>query len=96
LTADEVAVLEALDGWSYIIEVSLPEAWRRLRNAIKDGEVSAPRLAKASGTEPAPVRVRLSALLSQAGFPEYANKVRGADPRTVEQALPRELATVGA
>ncbi len=96
LTAVEVALLEALDGWSRVIEVPLPEAWRRLRDAIKDGEVSATRLAEASGTEPAPVRVRLSALLTQAGFADCAEKVPGADPRTVRQALPRELAAAGA
>ena len=96
LTADEVALLETLEGWSRIIEVPLPDAWRRLRAAITDGEVSATRLAKASGTEPALVRVRLSALLTQAGFADCAKKVPGADPRTVQQALPRELAAAGA
>lgn len=96
LTADEVALLEALDGWSRVIEMPLPDAWQRLRGAVKDGKVSATRLAKASGTEPAPVRVRLSALLTQAGFADYAKKVPGADPRTVRQALPRELAAAGA
>jgi hypothetical protein len=95
-TADEVALLEALEGWSRIIEVPLPDAWRRLRAAVKDGELSASRLAKASGTEPALVRVRLSALLTQAGFADCAKKVPGADPRTVQQALPRELAAAGA
>lgn len=95
LTADEVALLESLDGWSRVIEVPLPDAWRRLRDAVKDGQVSATRLAKASGTEPAPVRVRLAALLDQAGFAECAKKVPGADRRTVQQALPRELAAAG-
>jgi hypothetical protein len=96
LTADEVAFLEALDGWSHIIEVPLAQAWQRLRQAVKDGDVSAARLAEASGTEPAAVRVRLSALLAQAGFRDHARKVPGADPRTAEQALPRELAAAGA
>lgn len=96
LTADEVAVLETLDGWSQVIEVSLPEAWQRLCAAVQDGEVSAARLAKASGTEPALVRVRLSALLTQAGFADSAKKVPAADPRTVQRALPRELAAAGA
>ena len=95
LTADEVAVLETLDGWTRVIEVPLPDAWRRLRDAVKNGEVSAIRLAMASGTEPALVRVRLAALLNQAGFTEYAKKVPGADPRTVLSALPRELAAAG-
>jgi hypothetical protein len=95
LTADEVAFLEALDGWSRVIEVPLAEAWRRLLDAVKDGEVSAARLAKASGTEPAPVRVRLSALLAQAGFSDHARKVPGVDPRTAQQALPSELAAAG-
>jgi len=95
LTADEVALLEALDGWSHVIEVPLADAWQRLRDAVKDGEVSATRLAEASATEPALVRVRLSALLTQAGFSDYARQVPGADPRTVQQALPRELAAAG-
>ena len=96
LTVDEVAVLEALDGWSRVIEVPLPDAWRRLRDAVKGGTVSAARLAKASATEPALVRVRLAALLTQAGFADHAAKVPGADPRTVQQALPRELAAAAA
>jgi hypothetical protein len=96
LTPDEVALLEALDGWSRVIEVPLPDAWQRLREAIKDGKVSATRLAKASGTEPAPVRVRLSALLTQAGFADYAKQVPSADPRTAHKALPHELAAAGA
>lgn len=96
LTAEEVALLEALEGWSRIIEVPLSEAWQRLRDIVKNGEVSATRLMEASGTEPALVRVRLSALLAQAGFADYARKVPAADPRTVRQALPRELAAVGA
>jgi len=50
LTADEVALLEALEGWSCTIEIPLPDARQRLRAAIADGEVSATRLAKASGT----------------------------------------------
>jgi hypothetical protein len=37
LTADEVAVLEALDGWSRVIEVPLPDAWRReKRRSVRD------------------------------------------------------------
>jgi hypothetical protein len=96
LTADEVALLEALDGWSRVIEVPLPDAWQRLCDAIKDGKVSATRLAKASRTEPALVRVRLSALLTQAGFANDAKRVPSADPRTVQKALPRELAAAGA
>ena len=96
LTADEVAVVEALEGWSTVIEVPLVDAWRRLRDAVAAGEVSATRLAAASGTEPALVRVRLSALLAQAGHADCAGKVPGADPRTVHQALPRELAAAEA
>ncbi|MCK2242440.1 MULTISPECIES: hypothetical protein [unclassified Crossiella] len=92
LTAIEVALLEVLDDWSRVIEVPLPDAWRRLLKAVKDGEVSAARLAEASGTEPAPARVRLSALLTQAGFADHARTVPRADPRTARQALPRELA----
>jgi len=91
LTADEVALLEALEGWNRIIEIPLAQAWSRLCEVIGDEQVSAARLAKASGTEPATVRVRLAELLRQAGFPEAATKVPPADPRTVRQALPHGL-----
>lgn len=91
LTAVEVALLETLEGWTRVIEVPLPEAWRTLRETVAHHPGVRPgKLARAARTEPAPVRVRLADLLTSAGFPELARAVPAADPRT-EKAVRRDI-----
>lgn len=87
LTATEVALLEALDGWERLLEVSPAEAWERLSRMLADGTVRPGRLAQAARTEPAAARARLEALLRDSGHPAEAERVPHQDPRTMSAAL---------
>ncbi len=91
LSLIEVAVLEVLEGWSDVIEVPLPEAWKRLLQLLSSKEVSATRLGRAAGTEPGAVRARLAALLSDAGHDRAASLFPEPDPRTAARALKSAL-----
>jgi hypothetical protein len=81
-----VVPLEVLNDLSSS-ELSPRESWRELRAAVTSGRVRPDRLAKASKTEPAGTRARLSELLIDAGMAGLAVKVPPADPRVRERAL---------
>lgn len=83
----EVAILEALESWESVLEVPPSQAWSTLAGLLADGTVRSDRLAKAARTEPASVRVRLTALLMATGHPEEAKRVPSADKRTVTTAM---------
>jgi len=83
LTPLEVALLETLQGWDRIIEIPIDQAWERMCAMLIANEINATRLAIAARTEPAIVRIRLSALLSNSGFDEDAIRIPGADERTI-------------
>lgn len=88
-------MLEALEGWTRIIEIPIPEAWDRLRDvAAHNPALRADRLARAARTEPGPVRARLIALLDEAGFAEEAAAIPAADRRAVK-ATQHDLAGTG-
>jgi len=87
LTPTEVAALEVLDSWDRVIEVSPKDAWKRLGDLMESGTLRPERLARASRTEPAPVRARLKALLDASGRSELADQVPDPDPRTRRTAL---------
>lgn len=83
----EVALLEALESWETVLEVPPAQAWTTLAGLLFDGTVRGDRLAKAARTEPAPVRVRLTALLMTTGYADEAKRVPTADKRTVTTAM---------
>jgi hypothetical protein len=84
LTADEVTLLEALDGWDRYAEVDAETAAARLLGMLE--RVRADRLAAASRTEPARVRERLRWLLVRAGRDDDAARVEGARSRAAREA----------
>lgn len=86
LNGMEVALLETLDGWEQLLEVSPDEGWQRLLDLVTNDTVRPDRLARASRTEPAAVRIRLAALLDDAGCAGPASRVPTADRRTVAAA----------
>lgn len=83
LNAQEVAVLEVLDGWDRVIEVPLSEAWDRLVELMRNESVRPQRLARASVTEPGPVRVKLQRLMADADLTHVADSMPAPDPRNV-------------
>lgn len=62
-----VALLEVLGDWDRVIERGDDAAWPSLVQLVRSGDMQANRLALASPTEPAGVRVRLRNLLLDAG-----------------------------
>ena len=83
LNAQEVAVLEVLDGWDRVIEMPLPEAWNRLVELMRNESVRPEKLARASATEPGPVRAKLQRLMADADFTRLADSMPAPDPRNV-------------
>lgn len=63
LRPTEVAILEVLDQWENVIEVSDDQAMTQLRKTLKSGDARSSALQAAAGTEPAHVRERLKQLL---------------------------------
>jgi Family of unknown function (DUF6088) len=78
LRPTEVALLEVLRDWEGLVESPADEARRRIAGLMGSGEIRPDRLARASSTEPAPVRERLRGLLGDVGRPEIAATVRPA------------------
>lgn len=87
LTPSEVAALEVLDGWERVIEVPPADAMKRLVDLMSTGALRPDRLARASSTEPAPVRARLRSLLEASGRADLVTKVPLPDSRTEKKAL---------
>jgi hypothetical protein len=83
----EVALLEMLDGWEMLLEVSPAEGWKTLGALVASGAVRPESLARAAKTEPAPVRARLSELLKEVGATVAAAAVPEVDARTLKSAL---------
>jgi hypothetical protein len=83
LNANEVAVLEVLEGWDRVIEVPLPQAWERLVEVMRQDAVRPEKLVRASRTEPGPVRAKLQRLLVDADMPALSSRVPAPDPRSV-------------
>lgn len=92
LSAEEVALLEVLDGWDRVIEGPVSEAWMRLLEVMASGSLRPERLARAAVTEPGQVRARLGRLLRDAGLDGDWTGLLDADRRH-GQALDAALAS---
>jgi hypothetical protein len=86
LTADEVTLLEALEGWDRYVEADAATAAVRLLAALSGEGVRTERLVTASRTEPAKVRERLRWLLARAGRDDDAGRVERARSRAAREA----------
>jgi len=82
----EVALLEVLRDWDALVESPADEAKRRIADLMGSGDIRLDRVAKASSTEPAPVRERLRGLLGDIGKPELAAKISPARGRRLALA----------
>lgn len=71
----EVAVLEVLDAWDDVLEVSPAAAANLLAAVLLDGSVKPARLVAGALDEPPAGRERLRAVLTQAGLSDLAGKV---------------------
>lgn len=60
----EVAILEVLDGWENLIDLSDGQALEQLRTTISKGSARPDNLRAAADTEPSHVRARLEQLLA--------------------------------
>jgi hypothetical protein len=89
LRPPEVALLEVLRDWERLVESPDDEARERIAGFMGSGEIRPDRLARASSTEPAPVRERLRGLLGDIGWPEIAATVRPARHRPTGLGLAR-------
>jgi hypothetical protein len=87
LTSTEVALLEVLGSWERAVEASPADAWQRLQELLRSGQVRPDRLARAGRTEPGSVRARLRGLLRAASRPDLAEKIPEPDPRTTAEAM---------
>jgi hypothetical protein len=87
LSATEVAVLEVLDDWNVVLEVTPDNAVRRLTELLSIGALRAERLVQAAPTEPGRTRARLAALLAAAGQDDLATRIPSPDSRTRQVAL---------
>ena len=85
----EIALLEVLEDWDDVVELSPEDAVTRLSRLIGDS-IRPDRVAAAARTEPARVRERLRALLRVAGTDDEAHRV----PRAAHEAT-RTLALAG-
>jgi len=84
----EVAILEVLDAWDDVLEVSPAAAADRLAALLLDGSVKPARLVAGSLDEPPAGRERLRAVLTKAGLSDLAGKVaRAATIGTRDHAL---------
>ncbi|GCE75640.1 hypothetical protein [Cellulomonas biazotea] len=72
LAAVEVAVLEVLEAWHDVVEVSDGEATSALRVLLMSARADPGRLAAAATTEPREVRARLAELLRSVGHEALA------------------------
>ena len=59
----EIALLEVLESWSSVIEVSDDQAMKTLRHLLADGELRSTALKAGAGTEPIQIKRRLEELL---------------------------------
>lgn len=82
LTATEVALLEVLDSWEHVVELTVGEATALLVDMIRSGAVRPRALVRASVTEPGAVRARLRRFLHAAGRDDLVDAVPAPDPRT--------------
>jgi hypothetical protein len=88
LTPAEVAVLEVLDAWDSVLEVSPSAAADKLTEMLLDGSVKPARLVAGSSDEPPSARERLRAVLTRAGLHDLAGGVpRAAAIGTRQRAL---------
>jgi hypothetical protein len=85
LSPAEVALLEVLRDWDALVEVPAPEAVDRIGHLVGTGAIHLDRTARASATEPPPVRERLRRLLRALGQPAAADTVRPARSESVRQ-----------
>lgn len=86
LTPTEVALLEVLEAWERVLEVSPDDAWARMTAMLTSGDARPDRLTRAARTELGAVRARLKALLRASGHPELARRVPAPDRRTAALA----------
>lgn len=82
----EVALLEVLRDWDAVVEFPADEAKNRIASLMGSGEIRPEKVARASSTEPAPVRERLRGLLGEIGKPELAATVPPARSRRLALA----------
>jgi len=88
LQAREVAILEVLDAWDDVLEVSRATAVNLLAAMLLDGSVKPARLVAGSLDEPPAGRERLRAVLTRAGLSDLVGKVaRAAASGTRDHAL---------
>ncbi|KRD43022.1 hypothetical protein ASE38_01680 [Cellulomonas sp. Root930] len=81
LSETEVALLEVLEAWNDVIEVSEAQAWALLGQLVRSSSVRPDRLAAAAKTEPAAVRSRLARLLRETDQQAAAAKIPAVDRR---------------
>jgi hypothetical protein len=86
LTPTEVALLEVLEAWERVLEVSPDDAWARMTAMLTSGDARPDRLTRAARTEPGAVRARLKALLRASGHSELAERIPAPDRRTAALA----------
>lgn len=91
LNAQEVALLEVLDGWDKVIELPLPDAWAQLLRVMSGDGLRLDKLVRAAKTEPGQVRTRLRRLLRESTRGNLYQQVPPADVRH-EKALDAALA----
>jgi hypothetical protein len=87
LSATEIAVLEALEGFERYVDLPPDKAVERLLEVVRSDDVRPDKLARASKTEPARTRRRLQDLLLRAGLAEPARKIRPAPTASTIPAL---------
>ncbi|NHE67809.1 hypothetical protein G9U53_26245 [Rhodococcus sp. D-46] len=86
LTGLEVAFLEVLRDLS-VSELDASSSRRRLDEVLTSDLVRPAKLAAAASTEPAAVRARLSAMLTDCGQESLSATIPIADPRVTKKAL---------
>lgn len=83
----EVALLEVLRDWDFLVEVPTREAVDRIARLADAGAIRVDRLVRASVTEPPRVRERLRRLLGALGRSASADAVRPARSESVHRDL---------
>jgi hypothetical protein len=78
LSALEVTILEALEGWETYVEAAAEQALTRFRDLLTRDDVRVAKLIAAAGSEPAVVRERLRQVLLFAGMDSEADRIRRA------------------
>lgn len=88
LSANDVALLEVLNDWNRVIEVTPQQAVETLADALKSGMVDGSKVARAAVGEAGPVRDRLRVVLQSAGMSELATTIPPSPhPSTTRNAL---------